>query len=87
MSEPDCAALMVGAGTMNSKSFPVPVVAEVPAAVVTVTSTVPTAWAGVVALMLVAPTTSKSAAASVPKSTSVAPVKLVPVMVTSVPPA
>ena len=55
------------------------------AGVVTVTSTVPAAWAGVVAVIWVAETTVKLVAAVAPKSTAVAPVKLVPVMVTDGP--
>jgi hypothetical protein len=54
---------------------------------VTLTSTVPAAWAGEVVVILVLETTVKEAAAVVPKFTDVAPVKLVPVMVTGVPPA
>ena len=54
--------------------------------VVTVTSTVPVP-AGDVAVMDVAETTVTLVAAVVPKSTAVAPVKLAPVMVTSVVPA
>jgi hypothetical protein len=60
-------------------------VALVPAGVVTVTSTVPLP-AGAVAVMLVGPLTVKDVAAVVPKLTAVAPVKLVPVIVTLVPP-
>ena len=53
----------------------------------TVTSTVPAAPAGAVAVMEVALLTVKVVAAVAPKATAVAPVKLVPVMVTEVPPA
>jgi hypothetical protein len=60
-------------------------VALVPPAVVTVTSTVPTP-AGEVAVIWVALLTVKEAAALLPKLTAVAPEKLVPVMVTLVPP-
>ncbi len=60
--------------------------AEVPAGVVTVTSTVPVP-AGAVAVIGVALLTVKVVAATVPNLTPVAPVKLVPVMVTEVPPA
>src|SRR5258707_13110330 len=59
--------------------------ALVPPAVVTVTSTVPTP-AGEVAVIWVALLTVKEAAALLPKLTAVAPEKLVPVMVTLVPP-
>ena len=52
----------------------------------TVTSTVPVP-AGAVAVSEVAETTVKEVAAAVPNSTAVAPVKLVPVTVTLVPPA
>ena len=47
---------------------------------------VPAAWAGETALMSVEETTLKLVAATAPKTTLVAPVKLVPVMVTVVPP-
>ena len=53
-----------------------------PAGMVTVTSTVPAAPAGEVAVIWVAETTVKAVAAVAPKSTAVAPVKSVPVMVT-----
>src|SRR5258708_37061249 len=59
--------------------------ALVPPAVVTVTSTVPTP-VGEVAVIWVALSTVKEAAALLPKLTAVAPEKLVPVMVTLVPP-
>ena len=62
-------------------------VAEVPPGVVTVTSTVPAAPAGAVAVMEVVLLTVKVVAAVAPKATAVAPVKLVPVTVTEVPPA
>jgi hypothetical protein len=62
-------------------------VAEVPPAVVTVTSTIPTAWAGEVVVISVSETTVKEPAAVVPKSTVVAVVNPVPVMVTGIPPA
>ena len=54
---------------------------------VTVTSTVPAAWAGDVAVIEVGLTTVNDAAATPPKLTLVAPVKFVPLMVTLVPPA
>jgi hypothetical protein len=60
-------------------------VALVPPAVVTVTSTVP-APAGEVAVIWVAPLTVKELAAVLPNLTAVAPEKLVPAMVTLVPP-
>ena len=52
----------------------------------TVTSTTPVP-AGLVAVICVAELTVKLVAATVPKSTAVAPVKSVPVIVTVVPPA
>jgi hypothetical protein len=61
-------------------------VAEVPPGVVTVTLTVPVP-AGEVAVIDVALLTTTPVAALAPKWTAVAPVKLVPVMVTLVPPA
>ena len=48
---------------------------------------VPAAWAGETAVIWVSETTVKLVAATAPKSTLVAPVKPVPVMVTVVPPA
>ena len=59
--------------------------ALVPASVVTVTSTVPTP-AGEVAVIWVALSTVKEPAALLPNLTAVAPEKLVPVMVTLLPP-
>jgi hypothetical protein len=60
--------------------------ALVPPGVVTKTSYSPAAWAGEVAVIWVDATTVKLVAATVPKSTLVAPVNPVPVMVTLVPP-
>ena len=59
----------------------------VPPGVVILMATVPAAWALVLALMVVAPVTVNVVAVVVPNLTAVAPVKLVPVMVTVVPPA
>src|SRR4051794_17442113 len=59
---------------------------DVPAAVTTRTSTVPTAWEGAVTVSLVADSTVTPAPAVVPKRTVLAPVKLVPLTVTLVPP-
>ena len=59
--------------------------AEVPPAVVTPMSTVPVP-AGDVAVIWVAELTVKPVAAVAPNVTAVAPVKLVPVMITVVPP-
>ena len=61
-------------------------VALVPPPVVTRTSIVPAAWAGAVAVIWVLLLTVKPLAAVPPKVTAVAPEKLVPVMVTVVPP-
>src|SRR5260370_3807444 len=61
--------------------------ADVPPGVVTVTSTVPAASAGEVVVMLVSLTTVKVSAVVSPKLTTPAPVKPVPVIVTTVPPA
>src|SRR5439155_27006024 len=63
------------------------VTALVPPAVVTVTSTVPAAPAGAVAVICVALLTVKAVAAVVPNFTADAPVNPVPVMTTDVPPA
>jgi hypothetical protein len=62
------------------------VVGDVPADVVTVTSTTPTP-AGEFTLMEEGPTIVNVVTAVVPKSTALAPVNPVPVMVTAVPPA
>ena len=61
-------------------------VALVALGVVTVTSTVPAACAGDTALMCDESFTVNDAAGVAPKFTAVAPVKLVPVIVTEVPP-
>src|SRR5262249_45706229 len=61
-------------------------VADVPLGVVTVISTTPAARGGAVARMVVAETTVKLVAAVVPKDTPLAPLKFVPVIVTTVPP-
>ena len=58
----------------------------VPPGVVTVTSMVPAPCAGSTAVMLVALLTVKLAALVEPKLTAVAPARLVPVIVTLVPP-
>ena len=62
--------------------MPVPV----PPGVVTATFTTPAAFAGVVAVICVALTTITPEAALPPNVTDVAPVKLVPVIVTLAPP-
>ena len=64
-------------------SVKMPVLVAVPPGVVTVI--VPVAPLPTVALMVVALVTVNDAAAVPPKATAVAPVKLVPVMVTTVP--
>ena len=51
-----------------------------------ITSTAPAAWAGVVALIFVALTTTRLVAATPPKVTPVAAVRFVPIMVTFVAP-
>ncbi len=60
-------------------------VAEVPAGVVTVTSTVAAAWAGATAVMRVSLLTRKLAG-RLPKRTSPASARFVPVICTTVPP-
>ena len=60
--------------------------AEGPPAAVTITSTVPADSAGEVAVMEVVPTTVTPVAATVPNFTVLPALKLVPVMVTEVPP-
>ena len=62
-------------------------VALVPFGVVTRTLTVPAAPAGDVAVIWVALLIVKPVAAVAPNATAVAPVRLVPVIVTDVPPA
>ncbi len=64
-----------------------PLEVAVPPAVVTATLTAPAEPAGASAVIWVALFTVKDVAAVVPKLTAVAPVKLVPVMTTLVPPA
>ena len=59
----------------------------VPFDVVATTLTAPAAWAGVVAVIVVALLTVNELAAVPPKLTAVVPVRLVPVRVTVVPPA
>ena len=61
-------------------------VAETPPVVVTVTSTVPAAPAGEVAVICVAEFTVNVVAATLPNCTALAPVKLAPVMTTMLPP-
>ena len=61
--------------------------ALVPSGVVTVTSTVPALPAGAVALIVLGETMSNWVAAANPKATDVAPAKLPPLIVTTVPPS
>jgi hypothetical protein len=84
--EPDdgLTAVTVGAGT--NVYWSALLVALVPPGVVTVTSTVPVP-AGVVAMIAVALATVNELAAVPPNLTAVAPVRLVPVIVTLLPPA
>src|SRR5262249_10170906 len=76
---------MIGAATNLNLSAVL--VDDVPEGVVTVTSTVcPAVPAGSVAVILVADTTVKLVAGVPPNDTPVAPLKLLPVIVTVVPP-
>ena len=61
--------------------------ALVPSGVVTVTSTVPALPAGAVAVIVLGPSIVNWLAAANPKATDVAPAKLPPVIVTTVPPS
>ena len=63
-----------------------PLVADVPAGVVTVTSTVPAAPAGALAVIVVELPTKTLVALLAPNFTLEAPVRFVPVSVTAVPP-
>ena len=74
-------------GDVAKRNWSAAEVVEMPPGVVTVTSTVPLDSAGLVAVICVAETTVKLLAAVVPKSTAVAPLRPVPVIVTRVPPA
>jgi hypothetical protein len=58
----------------------------VPLGVVTVTSTVPLAWGGSVAEITVSESTVNALAELAPKETALAPVKPLPLMLTTVPP-
>jgi hypothetical protein len=79
-------AVTVGAGAAVYVKWSALVDADMPVKVVTVTSTVPAASAGAVAVIDVSEFTVKLAPTP-PKETACAPVKLVPVIVTDVPPA
>ena len=78
--------MTVGAGNVVYVKMSAPDVADVPVALVTVTSTVPAACAGEVAVIDVAPFTV-TVAELAPNFTVEPAVKLVPVTVTEVPPA
>ena len=78
--------MTVGAATTWYVNWSPEDVAEMPAGVVTFTSTVPVP-AGLSAVIEVSLTTVIFVAAVAPKSTAVAPVNPVPVIVTRVPPA
>ncbi len=69
---------------MNSSSAEI---AEMPPAVVTLRLTLPAEAAGEIAVISVDDTTSNEVAAAAPNLTEVASVRLVPVIVTWVPPA
>jgi hypothetical protein len=82
--------LTVGAGTgggATEVNWSAVAVALVPFGVVTVTSWAPAPSAGATAVIRVDDDELKLMAGTVPKSTLVAPLKLVPLMVTEVPPA
>src|SRR5262249_39915979 len=61
--------------------------ADVPPAVVTVTSNAPARWEGATAEIVVGESTLNEAARVPPNTTAVAPIKFVPVIATFVPPA
>jgi hypothetical protein len=79
-------ATLVTVGSATYVNLFVPLVL-VPLGVVTITSTSPAAWAGVIAVIDVPLTTVTPVAAAPPKVTEVAPIKSVPVIVTAVLPA
>jgi hypothetical protein len=83
---PDVGEMPVTAGAGRKVNWSADEVALVPPPVVTVMSTVPVP-AGDVAVICVAESTVKPVAAVPPNVTASAPVRLVPVMVTEVPPA
>jgi hypothetical protein len=76
----------VAVGVEVDVNWSAELVAEVPEGVVTVTFTVPTDSGGLTAVIWVAFLTVPPVAAVDPKWTALAPVKLVPVTVTDVPP-
>ena len=75
----------VGSGGATNVNWSAPEMADLPKRVVTVTSTTPAGWAGMVAVITPSELVWKDAAVP-PKETAVAPVKLLPTSVTSVPP-
>ena len=81
------AVMVVVVGTLKVNSSPGSLTAEVTPETVTRTSTVAADSGGEVAVMEPELFTVKLVAAMVPKVTALAPVKLVPVIVTVVPPA
>jgi hypothetical protein len=83
---PDVGETALTVGSAANLKWSAGEMAEVPPGVVTVTSTVPAAWAGEVVVILLLETTVKETAAVVPKCTAVAPVKWTPVIVARVPP-
>ena len=86
---PDCGPsvglMLVTVGAAVYVNWSAEEVADVPPGVVTVTSTTPVPG-GSSAVIVVSETTVKLVAGVMPKSTAVAPVKAVPVIVTVVPP-
>jgi hypothetical protein len=77
----------VTAGTESYAKRSEDPVRDVPPGVMTVTSTVPAAWGGEVAVIEVDELTVNDAAALAPNLTAVAPLRLLPLTVTVVPPA
>jgi hypothetical protein len=84
---PEVGATALTVGGATKVNWSLELVGDVPLELVTVTSTVPAEWAGEVVVISVSETTVNEAAAVVPKWTDVAPVKVVQVIVTGVPPA
>src|SRR5712692_359867 len=80
-------AVTVGPATALYAKWSADPVVDVPVGVVTVISTVPAVPAGARAVSALSERTVKSRAAVEPKVTALAPVKPLPVTVTSVPPA
>ena len=75
-------------GPAEYVNWSAPLVAVVPAAVTTVTSTTPAMWAGALTVRDVPPPFTTTPVPGVaPKLTAVSPVRCVPVTVTEVPPA